>query len=189
MDMMVTEKSWFFKCKYDNRAGGFVLENSAGTRAGRALMKHANGGSSLFVLNSRDEIALVLEHVKGQTNHARFLVPRRAINGAKSGLAIYGIIDQKVSGFDHVYEYVSSTGSEVFRVIAENFPRRLVISKEGVRIAEIEKNSREMIVHVNRQVGDTDVLLIVGIVLAVCVLMPTCGSTCNDVKSPVILIG
>ncbi|MEX2718659.1 MAG: hypothetical protein Q6370_020365 [Candidatus Sigynarchaeota archaeon] len=188
VEMVVMEKSWSFKCRYDAHSGGFVLENSAGMRAGRALLKHTSGGSTIIVLNSRDEIALVLESVKSKTRHARLLVPRRAIDGTKSGLAIYGIIDQKASGFDHVYEYTSPTGSDVFRVVAECFPRRLIINKNDIRIAEIEKDSREMSIHVAGQARDTDVILIIGIMLAVCLLIPTRGNIPPEVDSPVILI-
>jgi hypothetical protein len=185
---MSIDKSWHFKCKLDKESGGYVLENSNGMLAGQVLVESTGSGTTLFVVNTRHEVTLVLETTNGRNQHAVVLAPRRAVADAKNGLAVYGVIDRKTSGFDHVYEYESSTGSEILRVIAEGFPRRLVISKDDVRVAEIEKNPREMTVHMSKQAKDTDVLLIIGIMLAVCLLILNQSNMPNDIEHPAIVI-
>ncbi len=186
---MTNKKSWFFKCRYDKPSEAYVLESSTGMPAGRVLVEHDHKGISFSVLNSQHEVALVLEALTGQVQHARLLVPRRAVLDEKSGLAIFGVINLKPGSFDSAYEYESAIGSEVLQIAAEGFPRRLIVRKDGVDIAEIEKLPREIRVDVIAGAGDRDVLLVIGIMAAVCLLMPMQAASNHAAHAPAVLIG
>ncbi len=186
---MSINESWHFKCKRNKESGGYILENSSGMLAGRVVVEYTGNGIKFTVINSRNEVTLQLETAKGRDMHAVVLAPRRAVMDAKNGLAVYGVIDRKVNGFDTVYEYESSTGSEVLRVIAEGFPRRLIIRKDDAQVAEIKKERGEITVNMERRAKDTDVLIIIGIMIAICLLMPMQVEMRHGTHTPAVLIG
>jgi hypothetical protein len=181
--------NWHFTCKQDKSSGGYVLENSRGVLAGRVVQDSNEQGTRLVVTNSRNQIALVLEITNGRNHHAVVLVPRSVVADTNKGLAIFGIVHRKTNDYDTVYEYESSAGSDVMQVAAVGFPRRLLISKVNIRVAEIDKKPGEITVHLVSQAKDTDVLVIIGITLAVCLLLPIQSNMPQDMKQSAILIG
>jgi hypothetical protein len=187
--MMTFVNSWHFRCRQGKRSGEYLLENSKGMLAGEVEVDSDEHGTTLVVVNSQHETALVLKTASGRNHHVVVLAPRRMVADAKTGLAVHGVVDLKARGYDTVYEYESSTGSEVMQVAAGGFPRRLFISKGGVQIAEIEKRPGEITVNVGGQAKDTDTLVIIGITLAVCLLLPIQANSPRCIQHSAILIG
>ncbi|MBN2150299.1 MAG: hypothetical protein JW839_02520 [Candidatus Lokiarchaeota archaeon] len=185
---MAIKKGWFFKCRYDKRAEAYLLENSDGMLAGSIRVELDQRGMSSFVMNSRHEVALVLEATSDRDQHCRILVPRRAALDGEGGLAIFGIVNRKADGFDYAYEYESAIGSDIMQIMVEGFPRRLIIRRGGISIAEIEKNSREIKASVIDEARDREVLLVIGIMAAICLLMPVQAAFDHATSAPAVLI-
>jgi hypothetical protein len=186
--MMRFDITWHFTCKQDKDSGETILENCKGMMTGRVMIESTGKGIVLRVVNSRNELTLLLETTRGNKEHAVVLAPRRSVLDARDGLAVYGVIDRKTSGYNPVYEYDSATGSDILRVVSDGFPRRMLVMKGNMEVAEIKKSPGEVSVKVYGQAKDKDVLIIIGIMLAVCILLPMQSTMPHGMVLPAILI-